>query len=130
MYLIRLLIKMIRLIEFGVLDDIFPPRLHFIAHENGDQGIGFGSILNGHLHQLSMCGIHGGIPQLLRVHFAKALIPLQGIAPQALDGLFQFLIIIGIADIPALFHGVQGGHTDIHMPVCYQLPHVTIEEGE
>ena len=54
-----------------------PARRHFIAHEHAKYYIGLSSAFNGHLLQRACIGIHGGVPQLLRIHFTQTFVTLN-----------------------------------------------------
>ncbi len=51
-------------------------RLNVIPHEHGENVIGFNSVVNLHAQQAAHSRVHGGFPQLSRVHFAQAFVAL------------------------------------------------------
>ncbi len=55
----------------GVLGDEVTPRLHLVAHERGEHLVGDGGVVHRDLQQGALVGVHGGLPQLLRVHLAQ-----------------------------------------------------------
>ena len=77
-----------------------------------------------------MGGIHGGFPQLLRVHFAQTFIALNGIVLFASGQAAQLLIVIGILLRAGALDQIQRRHADIHMPLSHQLTHIAIKEGK
>src|SRR3954469_2228262 len=62
---------------FGVAGDEAAPRLDVLAHQNREQLIRRGSIIQSDLTQDSHRRIHRGLPQLLGVHLAETLVPLD-----------------------------------------------------
>ena len=54
-----------------------PPRLHGISHQNREYLVGFDGIIQRHLENGPRLGIHGGVPQLLRIHFSKTFVALE-----------------------------------------------------
>ena len=53
-------------------------RLDFIAHERCENLVGCNRIFYLYAQQATHSGVHGGFPQLLRVHLTQALVPLLG----------------------------------------------------
>ena len=69
--------------SFGCLLVVFPVQtpvsythldVYKRQHQQGDQPLSFGHVLQRHLHQLAVFRVHGRLPQLRRVHFAKSFI--------------------------------------------------------
>ena len=51
-------------------------RAHIFTHQHGEDIVGFGGIFNMYLLQHAVFRIHGGFPQLLRVHFTQTFVAL------------------------------------------------------
>jgi len=49
----------------------------FVAHEEGEERVGLGGVLDIHFQQAALVGIHRRFEELLRVHFAEALVALD-----------------------------------------------------
>src|SRR5215468_10031183 len=64
--------------ERGVLLDELAARLDHLAHERGEHELRLGLVLELHLEQSARLRIHGRAPQLFGVHFAQALVALDG----------------------------------------------------
>src|SRR6516165_1541778 len=60
-----------------VLLDELPPRFDLVAHEGGEDLVGFVRVLDLHLQQRARLGIHRGLPELRRVHLTEALVALD-----------------------------------------------------
>src|SRR5690606_23163162 len=61
----------------GVLLDKGAARLNLVAHELGEEIVGLVAFLDLHLKQRTGIDIERRLPELLRVHFAKALVALH-----------------------------------------------------
>ena len=72
-----------------VLLNEFAPRLDLVAHQHGEHPVGFDRVIDLHPEQAADFRIHGGFPQLRRVHLAQAFVAL------ACSGVFS------LADQPA-----------------------------
>ena len=60
----------------GILLDELAARLNVVTHQHGEDFVGLGGVLDGHLLQQAVFGVHGGFPQLLGVHLAKTFVAL------------------------------------------------------
>ena len=67
----------------GVPLDELPPGLDPIAHERGESVLRVRDVDHGHLQKPAPLWVHGGFPELLRVHFAQTFIALDGRAGTA-----------------------------------------------
>ena len=63
-----------------------PPGFNVVAHQRGEYFIGRNHVIDLHPEQNALGGVHSGFPQLSRVHFAEALVALDG---QAFLDFFQ-----------------------------------------
>src|SRR5687767_6099943 len=54
--------------------DELTARLDLITHEDAEKLVGTQGVVDAHLAQHASVGVHGGLPQLARVHLAKALV--------------------------------------------------------
>ena len=63
--------------------DEFSSRLYFVPHEDGEEAVGFYGVGEFDAEHDALFRIHGGVPQLFRVHFAKAFVALDGAAVAA-----------------------------------------------
>src|SRR6266545_2342308 len=61
----------------GVPFDELAPRLHGVAHEDGEDLVGAHRVIHGHPEQRARLRIHGGFPELLGVHLAQSLVALE-----------------------------------------------------
>src|SRR3954453_8970443 len=71
----------------GVAGDERAPGLDVLAHQHAEQFVRRRSIIQGDLEQHPLLRVHRGVPQLLCVHLAEALEPLNGILGQLLAAL-------------------------------------------
>ena len=53
-------------------------RAHVSAHEGVKGPVGLLGIVHGYLFENAPLGVHGGLPELIRIHLAKTLIALDG----------------------------------------------------
>ena len=58
----------------GIRLDELPPRFHRVAHQDGEQLIRVRRVFNVDLQEAAPLGIHGGFPELARIHLAEALV--------------------------------------------------------
>ncbi len=61
----------------GVPFDKIPAAFDFFAHELVEDVVGLACVLDPDLEEAAFFRVHGGFPELFRVHFAKALVPLD-----------------------------------------------------
>ena len=54
------------------LDEV-PPRLHLIPHQHREHAVGLDRVVDLHAQQAPHGGVHGGLPQLLRVQIEDAI---------------------------------------------------------
>src|SRR5277367_2859332 len=100
--------------EFAALFDVF-------AHEGGENCFGCDGIFQAHFEQGAHFGVHGGVPQLLGIHFAQALETGDG---EIFFGVFQnvieqaeriffhdFVAIVGDGEGAAIEIGDGGGES-------------------
>ena len=59
-----------------ILLNKFTSWTYIVAHQHGEDVVGFGRIFNVHLFQNTGFRIHGGFPQLFRVHFTQTFVAL------------------------------------------------------
>ena len=60
----------------GVALDKFATRTDVVTHQHGEDIVGFGGILDGHLLEHTRFRTHGGFPKLMRVHFSQTFVAL------------------------------------------------------
>src|SRR4051794_14465526 len=87
------------------------PCLDVLAHQDREQFVGRGGVVEGDAAQHPGTRIHGGLPQLLGIHFAEALVPLDAVfcvdpSARSLAGLEQSVALavrvreLGFAALP------------------------------
>src|SRR5690625_947473 len=64
---------------FGVAGDEAAACLDVLAHQDREQFVGRGGIVEGDLAQHPHRGVHGGLPEFLGVHLAETLVPLDAV---------------------------------------------------
>src|ERR1700759_152226 len=64
---------------FGVARDETAARLDVLAHQNREQLVGCRCVVAGDLAEHPHRRVHRGLPQLLGVHLAEALVPLDAV---------------------------------------------------
>ena len=61
-----------------VVFDEFTPRFDLVAHEDGEDAVGFDGVFDADLEHGAFFGVDRRFPELFRVHLAKALVTLYG----------------------------------------------------
>ena len=79
-------------------------------------------ILDGDLHDDAVVGVHGGLPELFRVHLTKALIAVDLCARHFLREHGHLGVVVGILDGAALLYLEQGRLGNVDMAL--------LDEGE
>ena len=116
---------------FRISFNKFATRLYLFAHQERKGLIGRRRILHRDLKQRAVLGIHSGLPQLLRVHLAEALVALYAHAvSHFVDAVALLLLSVGIADVLALLVLEQRRLRDEHMAVLDQRTHEAEEERQ
>src|SRR5256884_3866175 len=117
---------------FRVFLDVLPARFDRLAHQDRKEGIGGRRILNRHLLQDPARGIHGRLPEFIRVHLAQALVALVGnpLVAESLRHVFPLLLRVRIVELLALLDLVQGWLRDVDVASIEERTHVTEEQGE
>src|SRR3989449_3607925 len=117
---------------FRVFLDVLPARFDGLAHQDREEGIGGRRILNRHLLQDPARGIHGRLPEFIRVHLAQALVALVGnsLVAESLRQFFPLLLRVRIVELLALLDLVQGWLRDVDVAAIEERPHVSEEQGE
>ncbi len=54
----------------GVVFDELSPRLDLVPHEDREEPVGLDRVLDADLEECAFVGVHGGFPELFRVHLA------------------------------------------------------------
>jgi hypothetical protein len=62
----------------GVLLDERAAGLDRVAHQHGEHLVGAHRVLHGDLEERARLRVHGGLPELLRIHLAETLVALEG----------------------------------------------------
>ena len=77
---------------------------HFVSHEDGEEAVCFDGIGEFYFQHDPLFRIHGGVPQLFRVHFTQPFVALDGAAVAAdfVKHFILFVIIIGVVFLPSL----------------------------
>lgn len=84
--------------------DEFAARSYIVAHQHGEDVVGFSGVFNVYLLQHAGFRIHGGFPQLLRIHFTQTFVSLGvdtifgAVAVLLHEGLAFFIGITVFAD--------------------------------
>src|ERR1039458_9679147 len=93
-----------------ILLDELSPRLDLIAHQRGEDLVGGHGVLDPHLHEPSRLRVDRGLPKLLGIHLAQALVALYrltfaGLVEQPDHGLLEsadVLALVAAPDVSAL----------------------------
>src|SRR5262249_19483701 len=90
----------------GVLFDELAPRLDQVAHERREDLIRLDAVLDLHLEERARRRVHRRLPQLLRVHLAQTLVPLDGepLPAHLLDRLGERLEQLVLLALRAALH--------------------------
>ena len=119
--------------------DEIPPGLHFVAHQRGEDFVRCDGVFYPRPHQPPHLRVHGGLPELFRVHFSQALVALDrdalaGFVKQPVHGLPEFLhgfLLLPLPDRGAFSHqGAQylAGFPDLGVIVALQEMRVDLAD--
>src|SRR5690606_34822229 len=121
----------------GVLLDEVATRLHLVAHEAVEQAGRDRRVLDLDLHDGPRLRIHRRLPELIRVHLAQALVPLEPDplrivrgAAESLDVVHALLLVVRIELLLALLDPVERRLRDVDEAGHDELRHLTEEERE
>ena len=73
----------------SILFDELAAWLHVVAHEHGEDFVGFGSILDADLLQQTRLRVHGCLPKLLGIHLTQTFVALR----------VQLFVVVAAVDI-------------------------------
>ena len=107
--------------------------LHVITHEGADGVVCLEGIGDVYPEHGALFRVHGGFPELFRVHFAQPLVALHmHIALAVQLGQFPFFLVLGVAVLGALpvLHPVEGRLGYVEVFRLDKCRHATEEEGE
>ena len=118
--------------------DEFAARLHLVAHELAHGALGFGRVVDVHLQQRARGGFHRGLPQLVGVHLAQALVTLHvelvGILVLGEHARQRALVVDVALDLRRLrillLETEDRRLRDVDVAAVDELGHVAIEERE
>src|SRR5215831_14855882 len=123
--------------ELRVVLDEHAPGLDVVAHQRLKDLIGQHGFLDGHLEQRARFRIHRRVEELVGVHLAQALVPLDGVAlrftvavREALDDVFALLLVVGIIRFLALRDTEERWLRDVDVARLDELRHLPEEERE
>ena len=116
-----------------ILFDEIAARAHVFTHQHGEDIVGFGFIFKMHLLQHAVFRIHGGFPQLFRVHFTQTFVAL-GVycvfrtAAVSVDELLALLVCPAILFRLAFGAKVKGRSGDVQATLLDNLREVAEEK--
>src|SRR5439155_3404805 len=93
-------------------------RGHFLAHELGEDRVGAYGVLDVHAEDGADVRVHGGLPELVRVHFAETLVALDGNAFAVLELAevsVPLLVAVEPAHVAAVLDAVEGRLGDVEV---------------
>jgi hypothetical protein len=118
--------------RLGMRLDELLARVDRVAHEHVKGTVCFGGIIHGHEHQGAIYRVHGGFPQLLRIHLAQALVAGKAglilADTQGFEQLILLSIVIGVMNLVLMHQPVKWWLGDVEMPVIDQSGHVAEEK--
>ena len=105
---------------------------HVVTHEEGEDAVGAGGVLDGHLAELASFGVHGGVAQLVAVHFTQTFVALHVDALVAELEECALAVVLGPAVdlLVAFLDEVERGSGEVDVAVLDELGHIAEEEGE
>ena len=112
--------------------------LDILAHELVDHAVHLVHVLDGHLAQGSLLWLHGGLPQLLGVHFAQALVALHVVLARVIEVIHAFLerlVVVEVLQYLArarvlLLQTVERRAGNVDIAAVDELGHEAEEEGQ
>src|SRR5436190_6770056 len=123
-------VKVLDLSGLG-LDEVFP-RPDLLAHQHREDLIGQRGVLAVDPQERARFGVHRGFPELVRVHLAEALEPLdrQVLDVEVLDDLVALLLGLGVTRDLSGADPVERRLGDVEVALVDHLRHVAVEEGQ
>src|SRR2546422_6479401 len=115
-----------------VLLDVLPAGSDRLPHQDGEERVRSGGVLDCHLLQDPLCRVEGRIPKFIRVHFSQALVTLN-CEPLLSDSLQEFLLFpLGVCEVRllALANLVQRRLSNVDIARVNHWLHVPKEERE
>ena len=118
--------------QFGIFFDELAARLYLIAHENRKELISSFGVSHFHAQHGTAGRVHGGFPELFRVHFTQTFVALYGdtVTAHFVELLGQFFIAVGIPMLLALANLIERRLGNEHMTMLNQRFHIAIEERQ
>lgn len=112
--------------------DESPARRNIFSHEHFKDVISFLGIFDLHFEHLPDRWIHGGLPELVRIHLSETLVSLDSFRRHFvfIDDRLLLLIRIDIPDLLSFRQTIEWRLGDVDVTVRNKLPHVSVEEGE
>ncbi len=111
------------------LDEVLA-AFNVVAHQHGEDFVSDGGLFDGDLQQRALVGIHGGLPQFIRVHFAETLQPLELSVWMIFDVFETGDVVLQVDLRPTDLGGVQRWLGDVDVAGLDQRTHLPEEERE
>ena len=105
------------------------PFVNIAAHEHSENLVRLDGVFNEYLFQPPCSRIHGGVPQLSRIHFTKTFEPRNIARPKLFRDFLQVFIGINII-IFLLSNSVKRRQSGINVSVVYKLGHKPEEKSK
>ena len=104
--------------EPGMSLNEFASRFNLVAHECGEYLVGRDSILHCHPEHRSCLRVHRRLPQLLRIHLSKALVPLNRVVglPQRIQEFIKLAVAVYVMLFLALPDHIKRRLGNVHVP--------------
>ena len=120
----------------GVFFDELSAWFHVVAHEHGEDFVGFCCILNIYLLQESGLWVHGSVPKLFRVHLSKTFVSLcvnvlvivYSVAVFVEERLSLLLCVAVFLNLVLEGAEVKWWCCDVEVTFLYDFRHETVEE--
>src|SRR5947209_1838967 len=112
-----------------VLLDILPTGADRLAHQDREECVRGGGILDCDLLQNSSLGVHRRLPQLLGVHLPETLVSLErdALVPERLCEFLSLSFRVRVVNVLALADFVERGLCYVHVPCVDHRTHISEE---
>src|SRR5512137_237461 len=108
------------------------PWFYRFTHQDGEEFVCLNSVFDGDMEHHPLFGVHGGFPELLRVHLSETFVALD--AKAGLTHLFcflqAFLLRVRIIDALSLCEFIQGWLCNVEIAFFDEWSHVSVKECE
>src|SRR5947208_484100 len=112
--------------------DVLPAGLDRLPHQDGEDGVRGRRVVDRDLFEEAPIRVHRGLPELLRVHLAEALVSLghEALLGQLFHEFLPLSLRVSVMRLLPLPSLVEARLREVHIARVDQGPHVAEEQGQ